>query len=218
MTPEQTAVANAATEGTSDLDAFDAQLTGLRIREVRESRGLSLRKVARRMGISASALSQIERGLLRPSVNRLFAIASALDVSVLEIFGDADDAVEGMVATPEVTAAESYSLRRSSESETVGLDAGVTYRRLSPGRPKGIDFFESTYPAHSTAGDMHELNTHAGYEIGTVTVGELTIDFPKERVVLRAGDSISYSCALPHRLSNQSDEPAVATWLIVQPH
>lgn len=218
MTPEQAAMARAVADETSDLDTFDAQLTGLRIREVRESKGLSLRNVARRMGISASALSQIERGLLRPSVNRLFAIASALDVSVLEIFGDADDVENGVREVPEIIAAESYSLRRNAETETLGLDGGVTYRRLSPGRPRGIDFFESTYPPHSTAGDMHELNTHAGYEIGTVTSGELTIDFPKERVVLRAGDSISYSCALPHRLSNQADTPAVATWLIVQPH
>lgn len=198
------------------LDEFDAQLTGMRIREVRERKGLSLREVARRMDISASALSQIERGLLRPSVNRLFAIAGALDVTVLEVFGDGDATDE--VATEEsldMTAAQSYSLRRSLEMESVKLDGGVSYRRLSPGRTNGIDFFESTYPPHSTAGDMHELNTHTGFEVGTIVSGELTIDFPKERVVLRAGDSISYSCALPHRLSNQSDEPAVATWLVV---
>lgn len=199
-----------------DLEAFDAELTGLRIREVREAKGLSLREVARRMGISASALSQIERGLLRPSVNRLFAIAGALDVSVLEIFGDNDDPDENLAESTEIPVTESYSLRRSAEMETVTLDGGVTYRRLSPGRARSVDFFESTYPPHSTAGDMHELNTHAGYEIGTIIRGELTIDFPQERVVLRTGDSISYNCALPHRLSNQSNQPAVATWLIVQ--
>lgn len=194
------------------LDQFDAQLTGMRIREVRERKGLSLREVARRMGISASALSQIERGLLRPSVNRLFAIANALDVTVLEVFGESDSSGS---ETMDMTAAQSYSLRRSLEMETVTLDGGVSYRRLSPGRTHGVDFFESTYPPHSTAGDMHELNTHTGFEVGTVVSGELTIDFPKERVLLRAGDSISYSCALPHRLSNQSDETAVATWLVV---
>lgn len=194
------------------LDQFDAQLTGMRIREVRERKKLSLREVARRMDISASALSQIERGLLRPSVNRLFAIANALDVTVLEVFGESDSSGSELM---DMSAAQSYSLRRSLEMETVTLDGGVSYRRLSPGRTHGVDFFESTYPPHSTAGDMHELNTHTGFEVGTVVSGELTIDFPKERVLLRAGDSISYSCALPHRLSNQSDEPAVATWLVV---
>lgn len=200
---------------TGALDEFDAQLTGMRIREVRERKGLSLREVARRMEISASALSQIERGLLRPSVNRLFAIANALDVTVLEVFGESDATGPSGSDAVDMAAAQSYSLRRSLEMETVKLDGGVSYRRLSPGRTHGVDFFESTYPPHSTAGDMHELNTHTGFEVGTVVSGELTIDFPKERVLLRAGDSISYSCALPHRLSNESDEPTVATWLVV---
>lgn len=197
------------------LEEFDAQLTGMRIREVREAKGLSLREVARRMDISASALSQIERGLLRPSVNRLFAIANALGVTVLEVFGDSEALQDGDASATNMSVAQSYSLRRSLEMETVTLEGGVSYRRLSPGRTNGVDFFESTYPPHSNAGDMHELNTHAGFEIGTVVSGELTINFPQERVVLRAGDSISYSCALPHRLSNESDEPAVATWLVV---
>ncbi|GMA22390.1 hypothetical protein GCM10025864_01490 [Luteimicrobium album] len=48
-----------------------------------------------------------------------------------------------------------------------------------------------------------------------MTRGRLTVDFPDERVVLDAGDSITYACSTPHRLSNTSDEPAVATWLIV---
>lgn len=213
MTRDELATDDARTSiDAGALDEFDAQLAGMRIREVRERKGLSLREVARRMGISASALSQIERGLLRPSVNRLFAIAGALDVTVLELFGETESPTPD---APNMSAAQSYSLRRSLEMETVTLDGGVSYRRLSPGRTHGVDFFESTYPPHSTAGDMHELNTHTGFEVGTIVSGELTIDFPKERVLLRAGDSISYSCALPHRLSNQSDEPAVATWLVV---
>lgn len=209
-TPEARSAADAHA-----LDEFDAQLTGMRIREVREAKGLSLREVARRMDISASALSQIERGLLRPSVNRLFAIAGALDVTVLEVFGDSDALRDEDVHVADMSVAQSYSLRRSLEMETVTLEGGVSYRRLSPGRTNGVDFFESTYPPHSNAGDMHELNTHTGFEIGTVVSGELTINFPKERVLLRAGDSISYSCALPHRLSNESDEPTVATWLVI---
>ncbi|PWJ27393.1 XRE family transcriptional regulator [Branchiibius hedensis] len=213
MAIDELAAGDAGTSSdTGALEEFDAQLTGMRIREVRERKGLSLREVARRMDISASALSQIERGLLRPSVNRLFAIANALDVTVLEVFGESEATGSDSV---NMSTAQSYSLRRSLEMETVTLEGGVSYRRLSPGRTHGVDFFESTYPPHSTAGDMHELNTHTGFEVGTVVSGELTIDFPKERVLLRAGDSISYSCALPHRLSNQSDEPAVATWLVV---
>ena len=41
------------------------------------------------------------------------------------------------------------------------------------------------------------------------------MDFDDERVILRAGDAISYPCSRPHRLHNTSSEPVVARWLIV---
>jgi len=35
--------------------------------------------------------------------------------------------------------------------------------------------------------------------------------------VVRAGDTVSYACGTPHRLSNQTDGVTVATWVIVHP-
>jgi len=108
-------------------------------------------------------------------------------------------------------------VRRAVEADVVRLAGGVVFRRLSPGLSPDVDFFESTYPPGSTGAEQNELLTHRGYEIGTVTTGELTIDFPDERVVVRAGDTVSYACGTPHRLSNQSDGVTVATWVIVHP-
>lgn len=200
-------------ERAAVLDAFDAEALGARLRRLREARGLTLREVAGRLGISASAISQIERGVLRPSVNRLLALVTVLDATLLDVFGapqEADDAAGHL-------GSHSYVVRRAIETEVVTLQDGVTFRRLSPGPARDVDFFESTYPPGSAGAQQADLVTHHGYEIGTVTRGELTIDFPDERVVLRAGDSISYACQTPHQLSNQSAEPTVATWLIVHP-
>ncbi len=112
---------------------------------------------------------------------------------------------------------DGYLVRRAVEADVVRLAGGVVFRRLSPGPSRDVDFFESTYPPGSTGAEQNELLTHVGYEIGTVTQGELTIDFPDERVVVRAGDTISYACGTPHRLSNQSAGVTVATWVIVHP-
>jgi transcriptional regulator with XRE-family HTH domain len=205
-----------AVDGSADgqaalLDAFDSEQLGARLRQLREERGLTLREVGKRLGISTSAVSQIERGVLRPSVNRLFAFVTALDASLVEVFGGVSDAV----ATQPVL--DGYVVRRAVEADVVRLAGGVVFRRLSPGLSRDVDFFESTYPPGSTGAEQNELLTHEGYEIGTVTRGELTIDFPDERVVVRAGDTISYACGTPHRLSNQSDAITVATWVIVHP-
>jgi transcriptional regulator with XRE-family HTH domain/quercetin dioxygenase-like cupin family protein len=55
---------------------------GPRLRLVRESRAISVREIARRVGCSASLISQVERGLSVPSVGILYALASELDCSL----------------------------------------------------------------------------------------------------------------------------------------
>jgi len=58
---------------------------GARLRARREERGISLRTVARRVGISPSALSQIETGKMSPSVTTLRALAVELSLSLDEV-------------------------------------------------------------------------------------------------------------------------------------
>jgi transcriptional regulator with XRE-family HTH domain len=59
---------------------------GQRIREVRLQRGLTLRGLARAVGVSASLVSQIETGKSQPSVSTLYAITKALGISVEDVF------------------------------------------------------------------------------------------------------------------------------------
>jgi transcriptional regulator with XRE-family HTH domain len=182
---------------------------GARLRELRREKGMSARFLAQRLHISPSAVSQIERGVLQPSVSRLIAITDALGIPLAAVF---DGREEPDPAAPVDTA---FGLQRAGESSSVSLDSGVTFRRLAPGRTPGVDYFESTYPAGATASADAALFRHEGYEVGTMMSGELTIDFDDERVILRAGDSISYPCSRPHRIHNTGAEEAVARWLIV---
>lgn len=92
----------------------------------------------------------------------------------------------------------------------------VTFRRLSPVPTPGVEFFESVYPPNSMSNAHGDLLRHEGYEVGTVTAGELTVDFDTDVVTLAAGDSITYPCSSPHLIANRSaGVTAVATWLIV---
>ena len=108
------------------------------------------------------------------------------------------------------------ALGRRGASERIRLGGGVTFRRLSPVPTLGVEFFESTYPPGSMSNAHGELLRHEGYEVGTVTAGELTVDFDTDVVTLGAGDSITYPCSRSHLISNRSASvTAVATWLIV---
>jgi len=64
------------------------QAIGGNIRRVRKEQTLTLRQLARRTGLSVSALSQIERAECSASVASLHRIASALGVRVATLFGD----------------------------------------------------------------------------------------------------------------------------------
>jgi DNA-binding NtrC family response regulator len=58
------------------------------IRELRKSRGLTLKQMARRTNLSVSLLSQIERAESSASVSSLFKVATALDVPITQLFGE----------------------------------------------------------------------------------------------------------------------------------
>lgn len=73
---------------------------GQRLRNYRTERGLSLRGLAAAVGVSASLVSQIETGKCRPSVSTLYAITTALGVTIDDLFGRGGQtaAAEGTLA------------------------------------------------------------------------------------------------------------------------
>jgi transcriptional regulator with XRE-family HTH domain len=192
-----------------DLEALTSDALGGRLRELRGESGLTLRAVAREMGISASAVSQIERGLMRPSVSRLIAYVAAIGVPLSAVFET------GVEKEPEPSR---FAIRRSWEVAPIRLGGGVTFRRLSPVPMSGVEFFESVYPPNATSTAHGQFFRHEGYEVGTVTQGELTIEFESDIVTLAANDSITFPCDRPHIIGNRSATvTATATWLIVHP-
>src|SRR5689334_19879648 len=60
---------------------------GERLRELREARNISMRALAARSGLSANALSMIERGKASPSVSTLYKLAEALGISITSFLG-----------------------------------------------------------------------------------------------------------------------------------
>ena len=65
---------------------------GVRLREARVKRGLSVRGLARVVDVSPSLISQIETGKSSPSVSTLYAITNALHISIEDVFGEPDEA------------------------------------------------------------------------------------------------------------------------------
>jgi transcriptional regulator with XRE-family HTH domain len=183
---------------------------GASLRAERLRQGLSLRETARRLGISASALSQIETGKAQPSVGKLFDIVNLLNVSVDGLLAaDAEAARDGQGFV---------SLQRTGDHETLELESGVRWRRLTAGSFPGVEFLHVEYqPGGSSTGDSTFMR-HAGQEFGYLLSGRLTIHVGFDAHQLGPGDSISFPATTPHRLANDGTEPAVAIWCIVGRH
>jgi DNA-binding XRE family transcriptional regulator len=68
---------------------------GARLREVRLRSGMSLREVARQLGVSPSFVSQLENGKSQPSVATLYSMAQLLRVSIDELFAPPEPGLTG---------------------------------------------------------------------------------------------------------------------------
>ena len=73
---------------------------GARLRAERRRRDVSVRGLAREIGVSASLISQIETEKSSPSVSTLYAITTALGISIEDLFGDRDRDDDGLDEPP----------------------------------------------------------------------------------------------------------------------
>jgi transcriptional regulator with XRE-family HTH domain len=205
---------------------------GARIRVERQSRGVSVRGLARDVGVSASLISQIETGKSLPSVSTLYAITTALGVPVENLFDpagrDADDGAGDHATAHARTGgfSDAVGLPAPDRDQPSGphlkpggrdiltLDSGVTWERLGQLRGHHVDFLKITYGPGSTSASEGELMLHAGTEYGYLISGELVLTLGPEERRLRPGDSVCFESTTPHGYRNDGDEPAVGIWFV----
>jgi transcriptional regulator with XRE-family HTH domain len=213
---------------------------GARLRAARHRRGVSVRGLAREIGVSASLISQIETDKSSPSVSTLYAISTALDLSLEELFSDetaaeqasapelddlSDDPVPaplngfslGHAAVAALGRRRLGPLVRPDQRELLTLDTGVTWELLGQIPGVHVDFLLITYPPGGTSSGSGLPMRHTGTEFGYVISGELTLTLGFDTHRLAAGDSISFDSATPHAYRNESTVPAVGVWFVVLP-
>ena len=183
-------------------------------------RHLTLRELARRVGVSPSLISQIETGRSQPSVGTLYAIATELEVSVDDLLFDGDDTRPdrrpgGSGGRDESAAAGAGPVQRSHNRRAISLDSGVRWERLTTQHDDDVEFLDVVYDVGGASSTAESLTRHAGHEYGIVLSGRLSVTLLFEEHLLEAGDSISFTSTTPHRLANAGDVPVHAIWCVV---
>ncbi|MFF6875937.1 helix-turn-helix domain-containing protein [Streptomyces sp. NPDC012474] len=199
---------------------------GARIRQARLERGTSLRALAREVGVSPSLVSQIETGKSQPSVSTLYAITTALGISVESLFDVRENAVASSPGASPGTVPHALAALAAEPGrrigplvgvggrETLELDSGVVWERL--GRVPGAeaDFLLVTYRPGGSSSGSGALMRHPGTEYGYLTSGELVLTLGFEEYTLRPGDSVCFESTTPHRYRNDGGVPAVGVWFV----
>jgi transcriptional regulator with XRE-family HTH domain len=188
---------------------------GERLRAARLARGLTLRDLAQRLGVSPSMISQIETGRASPSVSTLYAIANELDVSLDELlFNDRRPVPAGRPDATAGTATDQMVQRRDSRKR-IRLASGVVWERLTPLSDPDTEFLHVTYEVGGASSAESDFQRHPGHEWGFVIAGTLEVRIGFEEHVLEAGDSISFDSTIPHRLANVGQTPVHAIWFVL---
>jgi transcriptional regulator with XRE-family HTH domain len=190
---------------------------GSRLREERERARISQRELARRLGVSASLISQIESGQSKPSVSTLYAIVTELGVSLDHVFRVHEH--EMSIATAVGGGSESEvvggAVVRHTERHVVELDSGVRWERLTSHDHEDVDFLHVIYDVGGSSAPDERLMRHPGREYGYVLSGRLGVQLAFERHELGPGDSIAFDSTTPHRLWNLGDEAVHGIWFVV---
>jgi transcriptional regulator with XRE-family HTH domain len=208
-----------------------AEPVGAGLRKHREEAGMSLRALAREVGVSPSLISQIEHGKATPSVATLYAIVSELGISLDELFFDNPRGAAAVAVPDPERHADSGNERtpsshwkapsegpvlRAGNRLSLTLATGVRWERLTASHDPGVEFLYCTYPVGGESATTDNLITHEGSEYGIILEGRCGATVGEDYYELEAGDSIAFDSRTPHRIWNLSDDqPMLAIWTVV---
>jgi transcriptional regulator with XRE-family HTH domain len=191
----------------AELDDLEANLgTTLlahHIRTLRRTRGLTLAELSLKLGRSVGWLSQVERGISRPAIQDLRAMADAFGVPISLFFSHEvpEETERGVV----VRAGHRHSLGTS--------DSGLVEELLSPDLGGSFEILRSEF---APGAELAEPALRQTEEAGYVVSGTFEVEIDRVWHRLAEGDSFRFE-KKPFRWRNPGAEPAVVIWVVSPP-
>ncbi len=184
---------------------------GAKLRQLRETKEMSIEQLAEQSQCHADQIRQIEAGALVPSLTPLLELSRALGVRLGTLMDD--DPVEGPAVFENVQAPNVIRFSgkdpqaTSSNLDFYSMAAGKKDRHMEP-------FMIDVKPR---SGDAAPLSGHEGEEFIYVISGAIQINYGKTRYVLDAGQSIYYDSVVPHDVHAKGDETAKILAVVYAP-
>ena len=184
----------------TDLDPADHVAVEVRAR--RTALQMSIAELARRAGVSAAFISQVEAGRSSVSIPTLYRVATALGCTANVVLGSSDP-------RPHVTRAGTGSRLTAGAGEHA-QEAQLLSRTGDEVR------LESYHYVIEPDDDDQEWFQHAGEDFVYVIAGSLAIEFDDDSTFeLAAGDSLHHVGTIGHRWVLRGDVPVEVLCVVV---
>ena len=170
---------------------------GAKIREIRQKEKLTLNDLAEETGLTPSYISQVERGLIEPSISSLRRISAALGVPLYVFLTEEK---------------EQHVLIRANERGKLELPhSNIIYEFVTPvGADKKVkskmEIIYMRLKGKSWSSDKSFV--HPADECIFLIEGVMEVELGTERYTLYEGDSIYIQEHIPHRFYNAGDKTA----------
>ncbi|MBN1265447.1 MAG: cupin domain-containing protein [Anaerolineales bacterium] len=174
----------------SDKRSQQSYNVGIRIRTLRQERGLSMRALSRASGLSPNALSMIERGRTSPTVSTVYKISHAMGLPITDIFRDQPH------RSPCVLREKGASRRITIPDACLEELGGEEFEGLT-------EAFILTLEPGAVSGELPII--HTGNDFVYVLDGTATYQVEDKEYTLQTGDSLLFTGNLPHFFHNATD-------------
>jgi transcriptional regulator with XRE-family HTH domain len=175
-----------------------ASAIGIRLRQLRVRRGLSLGQVAKAVGISLGFLSALERSHMSASVSTLRKLARFYKTNILDFFDAAKS--QSRVVQP-------------NGRKVLEAGPGVRMELLAWGNTVMEPHLFRIAPDAGSG----ESYTHEGEEFLYVLQGEFQISLEEKEYRLESGDSFYFESATPHSWKNPGRKETWVLWVNTPP-
>lgn len=176
---------------------------GADIKALRELHKLTISQVSQRIDRSAGWLSEVERGMARPSIADLRNLASIFNIATSTFFGLYEETVQ--------REEERGIIVRKESRRTLGNDQdGCREQLLSPIGSRELQIIRSDFLPNARLFTMAQRGRQ---EVAIMISGKLNIQLGQTQYIIEAGDTFTFSGS-PHTCSNPYDEPAIVHWVI----
>jgi transcriptional regulator with XRE-family HTH domain len=169
------------------------------MRKIRKSKGLTLKQLGQKIGMSSGMLSRLENNQSSPPIATLAKIAQGLEVPISVFFEEQGESTD-----------HKYIVTHNDQRRQVvrrGSDIGFTYYAFNTA--KDLNLIEAFIMEHPPLKKkLKVLFDHPGEELVLVLRGTIELVYGHEKIRLTVGDAIHFDPSIPHRAQNVGKETA----------